>query len=129
MCMMNVTLIWRITSGIFGLRDIIKKVMTLAVPGIMVWMEKSRCIAVVVKKVSISMRLMELVFLRQYFAKASNVLLNDTNYISELITYKSLLWKGPRSVEFHNSAKATHFESDPGARLHNMSLFGLEWDD
>jgi len=54
--------------------------MTLAVPGIMVCMEKRRCIAVVVKKVSISMRLMELVFLRQYFAKASNVLLNDTTY-------------------------------------------------
>lgn len=73
------------------MRDIIKKVTTLAVPGIMVCMEKSRCMAVVVKKVSISMRLMELVFLRQYFAKASNVLLNDTNYIiGELIAYQSL---------------------------------------
>jgi hypothetical protein len=49
--------------------------MTFAVPGIIVCMEKRRCIAVVVKKVSISMRFMEFVFLRQYLAIASNVLL------------------------------------------------------
>jgi hypothetical protein len=71
-------------------------------------MEKSRCMAVVVKKVSISMRLMELVFLRQYFAKASNVLLNDTNYIGELITCTPVKRAKVRRVSFH-SGKAENF--------------------
>lgn len=63
-----------ITSGKFGFRDKMKKVMTLAVPGIIVCIAKRRCMAVVVKKVNIIMRLMELKFLLQYFASVPNAL-------------------------------------------------------
>lgn len=51
-----------------------KKVMTLAVPGIIVCIAKRRCMAVVVKKVNIIIRLMEFEFLLQYFASATNTL-------------------------------------------------------
>jgi hypothetical protein len=51
-----------------------KKVMTLAVPGTIVCMVKRRCRAVVVKKDNIIIRLIELEFLKQYFANAINAL-------------------------------------------------------
>lgn len=48
--------------------------MTLAVPGIIVCIEKRRCIAVDVKKPSMIMKLKEFSFLEQYLASATNVL-------------------------------------------------------
>lgn len=51
-----------------------KKVMTFAVPGTIVCIVNKRCKAVVVKKDNIIMRLIELEFLRQYFANAMNAL-------------------------------------------------------
>ncbi len=62
------------TSGIFGLIDMTKFVMTLAVPGIAICMANRRCIAVDVKNPSISIKLKEFVFRAQYLANASNVL-------------------------------------------------------
>lgn len=47
-----------------------KQVMTFAVPGIVVCIENRRCIAVVVKNVNMIIRLIELEFFKQYFAKA-----------------------------------------------------------
>ena len=65
---------WLYTSGILGLIAEMKKVMTFAVPGIVVCMAKRRCIAVDVKKPNMIMKLKELACLEQYFAKASNAL-------------------------------------------------------
>ena len=62
------------TSGILGLIDMMKKVMTLAVPGIVVCMAKRRCIAVDVKKPNMIMKLKEFACLEQYFANVSNAL-------------------------------------------------------
>lgn len=54
--------------------DMIKKVMTFAVPGTIVCIVKRRCNAVVVKKDNIIMRLMEFEFRRQYLASATKAL-------------------------------------------------------
>lgn len=62
------------TSGIFGLIAKVKQPMTLAVPGIIVCMAKSRCIAVEVKKPSIIIKLNEFSLREQYFANAVKVL-------------------------------------------------------
>lgn len=63
-------------SGIFGLIAKVKQPMTLAVPGIIVCIEKRRCIAVDVKKPSMIMKLKEFSFLEQYLASATNVFLS-----------------------------------------------------
>lgn len=67
-----------------------KQVMTLAVPGIVVCIEKRRCIAVVVKNVNMIIRLIEFEFFKQYFAIAWNVLLKE-KYKFRLRTVKTLL--------------------------------------
>jgi hypothetical protein len=53
-------------TPILSLRDMVKAVMTLAVPGILLYMENHRCIAVVVKNPRSRMIGMEPVYLEQY---------------------------------------------------------------
>ena len=55
-----------LTSGKFGLRDMIKRVIDLAVPGIVVCMVNSLCMAVLVKKPNIIIKLMDPVCCEQY---------------------------------------------------------------
>ncbi len=53
----------------------IKTEISLAVPAMLIWTEKRRCIAVVVKNDNIIIKFVGLGGLvKQYFAKASNVL-------------------------------------------------------
>ncbi len=56
----------------------VKAVMTLAVPGILLYMENHLCIAVVVKNPRSRMIGMEPVYLEQYWAMASKSLKIDT---------------------------------------------------
>ena len=73
--------------------------MTLAVPGIVVCMENSRCIAVEVKNPSMSIKLNEFAFLEQYLANASNVL--HENLLLQVIM--SIFISKMRSVSLDNT--------------------------
>lgn len=67
----------------FGLIAKVKQLMTLAVPGIIVCMEKRRCIAVDVKNPSMIIKLNEFSFLEQYLANAMNVLRTKKQVIKQ----------------------------------------------
>lgn len=99
MCWMHIARLlfkksWKyvITSGRFGLSDRMKNVITLAVPGIIVRMAKRRCIAVVVKNVSMIIKLIELEFFMQYFANPTNALQVKWNFVSVKSESPSTEW-------------------------------------
>ena len=69
------SLLASLTSDKFGLIPMMKTEISLAVPAMLIWTEKRRCIAVVVKNDNIIIKFVGLGGLvKQYFAKASNVL-------------------------------------------------------
>lgn len=68
------------TSGKFGLRDMIKRVIDLAVPGMVVCIANSLCMAVLVKNPNIIIKLMDPVCCEQYWAIAIKFLPSNHNF-------------------------------------------------